>query len=234
MKGPKMQVVILAGGMGRRLAPLTERVPKPMVQVSGKPFLQRQLDMMKFIGFSDFLILTGYLGEQIESFFSDGSKQGISIRYLRETKLLGTAGALKGADKELADEFVLLNGDTYFPVNFESMTDYFMRNSAIAVSAVTSHSYVKHAFNVRLDSDNYIIDYSRGQAGKMSHATGGASVYSKKILEFIPDNTVCSLEDDIYRLLIEKREFMGYISDLPFYDMGTGVGLKNLETLFSA
>ena len=103
-----MQVVILAGGLGIRLRLLTQSLPKPMVLIKGKPFLEYQLEMLKKNGFEDFILCTGYLGEKIEEYFDNGEKMGIHIKYSKENTPLGTGGALKNAQKLLENEFVLI------------------------------------------------------------------------------------------------------------------------------
>ena len=113
-----MQAVILAGGLGTRLWPLTRAVPKPMVRVAGRPYLEHQLQLLKSQNISNVLILTGYMGEQIEEYFGDGSRLGISIRYSRESQPLGTAGAPRKASQMLASTFILLYGDSYLPIKY--------------------------------------------------------------------------------------------------------------------
>src|SRR5215472_6820489 len=103
-----MQVVILAGGQGLRLRPLTEAIPKPMLPVAGVPYLERQLRLLARQGLRDVLILTGYLGEQIEKHFGDGRRLKLSIRYRCEAEPLGTGGALRDAHPLLSDIFLLL------------------------------------------------------------------------------------------------------------------------------
>ncbi|MFA4889338.1 MAG: nucleotidyltransferase family protein [Candidatus Omnitrophota bacterium] len=109
------QAVILTGGEGRRLRPITETIPKSMIPIKGKPFLRYQLDLIKTFGINEVLILVGYLGEEIIKYFKDGKKFGLQIDYSFEKQLLGTAGALKNAEKKLNNYFLLLNGDHSCP-----------------------------------------------------------------------------------------------------------------------
>ena len=108
-----MQAVILAGGKGRRLRPITEQIPKPMIEIKGKPFLQYQLEFIKDCITKDILLLVGYLGDKIEAYFKNGSGLGLNIQYSYEKAPLGTAGALRNANDKLEDEFLLLYGDSY-------------------------------------------------------------------------------------------------------------------------
>src|SRR6266568_5129480 len=101
-----MQAVVLAGGLGTRLRPLTKEVPKPMAPVNGLPYLEYQLRLLAAQGFLSTLILTGYLSEQIENYFQGGSSLGLTLRYSREPAPLGTGGALRHAGALLEDRFV--------------------------------------------------------------------------------------------------------------------------------
>lgn len=113
-----MQVVILAGGLGTRLGSFTRKVPKPMVPVAGVPYLEHQLRLLARQSFRDVLLLTGHLGEQIESYFGNGGRLGLRIRYSREAQPLGTGGALRDARRHLAETFLLLYGDSLLPIEY--------------------------------------------------------------------------------------------------------------------
>src|SRR4029077_9597920 len=116
-----MQVLILAGGLGTRMRPITETIPKPMITVAGKPFLQHQLELLRGAGIAKVLLLVAYLGEQIREYFGDGAKFGCKISYSFEPAPLGTGGALKNAEAQLQDDFVLVNGDTYLGIDYRAL-----------------------------------------------------------------------------------------------------------------
>src|SRR5437879_6496433 len=118
------QAVILAGGLGTRMRPLTEQVPKPMLPVNGKPFLEHQIRLLESRGFLRVLLLVGYLGEQIEEYFALDSH----IDYSYESSPLGTGGALKNAAAKLDSKFVVLNGDTYLDVDYGKFCADFERS----------------------------------------------------------------------------------------------------------
>ena len=106
-----MQTVILAGGLGTRLGALTRKIPKPMAPVAGMPYLEHQLRLLERQSLRDVLLLTGYLGDQIESYFGNGGQLGLRIRYSRERRPLGTGGALREARRLLDQSFLLMYGD---------------------------------------------------------------------------------------------------------------------------
>ena len=116
-----MQIVILAGGLGTRLRPITERVPKPMVEVAGRPFLEHIVRHLVAQRFNRFLVLVGYLGEQVQGHFGDGVRFNASINYAKEPKPLGTAGAIGNAFTQLEPEFLLLYGDSYLPMDYREV-----------------------------------------------------------------------------------------------------------------
>ncbi len=114
-----MKAVILCGGLGERLRPLTERTPKVMLDVKGKPILEYTLEYLKKFGLKDIILLCGHKHEEIENYFEDGSKFGVKIKYSIEKDKLGTAGAIKNAEKLIDTDFIIINGDvlTNFPLN---------------------------------------------------------------------------------------------------------------------
>jgi len=134
-------VVIMAGGLGTRLHPLTETVPKPLLRVGGKPILELIIDELRSQGFWRFYIAINYLGEQIETYFGDGSSRGIQISYLREQERLGTAGALSLLPEMPADPVVVMNGDIITKLNFGRLLSHHADANAPATIAVCQQEY---------------------------------------------------------------------------------------------
>src|SRR5215471_7098838 len=127
------QAVILAGGLGTRMRPMTETIPKSLIPVADKPFLQHQLELLAAQGLSRVLLLLAYLGEQIERHFGDGVLLGYTLSYSHEPSPLGTGGALKNAETKLEDVFVLLNGDTYLAVDYAALLQAFRKSLSDAL-----------------------------------------------------------------------------------------------------
>ncbi len=224
-----IQAVILAGGKGTRLRPLTSEVPKPMIPIHGRPFLRYQLAMLKSFGIEDFLLLVGYRGEKIEKYFGAGSRFGLKINYSYEKELLGTGGALKKAADKLRKEFMLLNGDTLFPLNYRNMIEYFCRHRRIGVVTAGKSALGNIYNNMTVGKQGLVTAYAKKRPEGMTHVDGGVAIFRKEILDFIPVNKFCSLEEEIFPCLIEKRELLAYCSDKPFYDIGTFEGLKKIK-----
>lgn len=118
------KVVIMAGGKGSRIAQVRSDVPKPMIEVGGKPVLEHILLCAKRQGFTDFIISIGHLGDVIRNYFGDGSKWGVDIQYCSETRPLGSGGALSLMKERLQDDFLLLNGDIMIDADFRRVIDY--------------------------------------------------------------------------------------------------------------
>ena len=232
-----MQAVILAGGLGTRMRPITETIPKPMIALAGKPFLQHQLELLRDAGISRALLLVAYLGEQIREYFGDGAKFGCHVSYSFEPALLGTGGALKNAEAQLQDYFVLVNGDTYLAIDYRELLGKFAEAncSALIVAyekpAVTSQripaSLVPN--NLGVDVEGLVTAYRKRDPQGLSHIDAGVVVLKKGILAGLVRGQKCSLEEEIYPNLIAQGQMRAWVSREPFYDMGSPQGLAALE-----
>lgn len=215
-----MQVVILAGGLGIRLRPLTESVPKAMVAIHGTPFLQYQLELIKSHGFTEILILAGYLGKCIEVYFSDGAKFGLNIRYSYEKIPLGTGGALKKAENKLKKEFLLLNGDTFLPIDYRNLTECFYQSGKTGLIVVYENSENIAPNNIALHKSHLVSGYNKKNTKGMTHVDAGVIVLKKEVLDLIPEVRKCSLEEEIFHRLIREKNLLAYPTDQRFYDIG--------------
>jgi mannose-1-phosphate guanylyltransferase len=232
-----MQAVILAGGLGTRMRPITETIPKPMIAVAGKPFLQHQLELLSGAGCDRALLLVAYLGEQIQEYFGNGAKFGCDISYSFEPTLLGTGGALKNAEAQLQDYFVLVNGDTYLGVDYRALGKEFVTAncSALIVAyekpTATSRDIPARFLpnNLGVDAHSVVTAYRKRDPEGLSHIDAGVIVLKKEILAGLPARQKCSLEEEIYPSLIARGEMRAWVTHEPFYDMGSPAGLAALE-----
>jgi NDP-sugar pyrophosphorylase family protein len=221
-----MQAVILAGGKGTRLRPLTYSIPKPMVPIGGRPFLWYQVQFLKAFGIRDILLLVGYLGDRIEEYFGGGAEFGLSIVYSREETLLGTGGALKNARDKLAGEFLLLNGDTFLPMFYPELIYRFHCSGKTGVLTVYGNPDGIAPNNIAVGEAGLVTGYDREDPSRMTHLDAGAMVFKKSLLELIPSGKVCSLEGEIFRKLISRAELAAFVTSQRFYDMGSLHGLE--------
>lgn len=224
------QAVILAGGLGTRLKPRTLTMPKPMIEVCGKPFLFHLINYLKRFGITDILLLTGYLGEIIENYFEDGSRFDVHISYSREPEPLGTGGALLYAKDKLKDKFILCNGDTLPQVDFYLLAQAFKDNSqACSIMLVYDNSGVHFKPNVSLDSAGLITGYDCGANTQMTYTNSGVIIIKKAALDVRSFSMPCSLENDYYPAWIKDRQLVAFSTFLRFYDMGSPGGYKEME-----
>ena len=225
------QVVIMAGGKGTRLRPITYDIPKPMVPVNGKPFLEHQLELLIKSGFKRFLFCTGYLSTMISDHFQDGSSWGVSIEYSVEPHPLGTGGALKLAEPQLMEEFMLVNGDTLLQLDYKDLVHSFSRDTVEGYIVVYSNELKIAPNNINLDPQNVVIEYDKTNPGNKHYVDAGAQVFRKSMTRRIPGNQVISLEQDIFPRLIIENQFKGYVTHDRYYDMGTPERLALLEEI---
>lgn len=226
-----MQSVIVAGGLGTRLRPITYEVPKSMVRVNGKPFLEHQIQRLESGGIKTLLLCIGYLGEQIREYFGDGSRFGVNIKYSVEEKPLGTGGALKNAEKELEKEFILLNGDTVTQVDYKKLMEIHKSSGKTGLVLLYDNSERIAANNISLGKDGLVTAYSKKSSIGMTHVDAGVYVFNKKVLSLIPKNRKVSLEAEIFPKLIKQKELLGCKTKQRFYDMGTPERLKKMEEI---
>lgn len=177
-------VVIMAGGMGQRLRPFTETVPKPMVPLGGKPILQRIVERFRDQGFTSLHISIRYLGEKIEEHFGDGSAFGVRIRYLRETERLGTAGALRLLGDAVARPFIVMNGDLVTAANFRNLATYHRDTDAVATMCVREHR-IEVPYGVVLQEDGVLRDL-REKPVLTQYVNAGIYVLDPEALRHIP------------------------------------------------
>jgi NDP-sugar pyrophosphorylase family protein len=227
-----MQAIILAGGLGTRLRPHTHKIPKSMMDLNGKPFLEHQIEMLKKNGISNFLLLIGHLGEQIKDYFGDGSKLGVSIKYSTEDSPLGTGGALKKAENLVENEFILLYGDSYLPINYEELIEMFRSDNKKGVVVAYSNeedTTVKN--NIKVNEDKIVTVYEKDSTEELDYVEAGVLVLKKKVLELIPSDKKVSLEEEVFPRLIKEKELLAYITNQRFYDIGTEERLEKIKEL---
>ena len=231
------QVVILAGGLGTRLAERTKLRPKPLMPVAGKPYLEWQIELLKESGFRDLLLLTGYLAEQIENHFRDGSQWHVRIAYSRELKSLGTAAALKLARPKLQEKFLVMNGDTFFPFDYSAFIRRAVeRDDCVWMVVVPGRCLAPNAprGNVCLDVDGErVVRYVRGGRDDLDFVHAGMFVLARSQLSLMGSEEGLALEAALYPPLIELGLLRAFVCQERFFDMGTPQQLDELEAFLS-
>lgn len=234
----KPQVAILAGGLGTRLGEMTKDVPKPLVLVKGKPFLEWQIEHLKSHGFKKILLLVGYKADKIKDYFGDGKKWGMEIEYSVEKDQMGTGGALLNARYQLEGDFLLLFGDSFLPVDFEGMLSKLDHSTDVVMAVYNNKENTDVPFNVSLDT-NFLVDayYKEGSSQQkpdkvLKYVEAGAYLVRKSILSGVALK-YCSFESELLKGIIRMRRVKGWISDERFYDIGTPERLALFERKLS-
>lgn len=209
---PEVPVAVLCGGFGTRLGALTRDVPKPMIEVGGRPYLERVLESFADRGFREFVLLTGFRHEVIEQHFGDGSRFDLRISYSREEQPLGTGGALRDARHLLRDRFVLTFGDVLRFYDY----DRFVRQHAGNCLAV--YPRVSNG-NAGLSAGR-ITRFDK-HAPELPYVDAGFSVMSTTSLDLLPSSGACSFEEIAYATLADRGELAGEVVDHDFFDIGT-------------
>jgi NDP-sugar pyrophosphorylase family protein len=223
-----MQVAILAGGLASRLQALTRNQPKSMVRVWRKPFLAYQLELLRRQGITDIVLCLGHMREQIESYFGDGKRYGVSIRYSAEERLLGTAGALKNAESLLADTFFTLYGDSYIFLDFATAMHYFQSQHKLALMTVYQNHNHYDRSNTVIEG-NLVQKFSKRERTEDTvYIEYGANIFKKEVLKMVPQNHFYSL-DALFPQLIGIKELLAFEVRDRFYEIGSLQGLKEFE-----
>jgi dTDP-glucose pyrophosphorylase len=149
-------VVLMAGGLGQRLRPLTENTPKPMLSVGGKPILETVISRFRKQGFTKFVIALNYKGEQIRNYFGNGLTMGVDITYIEEKQRMGTAGALGLLESAPDEPFFVMNADILTLVDFEALLDFHVRNGSDATMCIREYGMEVPYGVVRLNKDNIV------------------------------------------------------------------------------
>jgi dTDP-glucose pyrophosphorylase len=211
-------MVIMAGGRGTRLRPLTENCPKPMLPVNGKPMLEHIIERARMEGFRNFVIAVHYLSHMIEEYFGDGSRLRIRIQYLHENTPLGTAGAI-GLLRPRPDEaLVVSNGDVLTDIRYGELLDFHFRNSAAATMAVRLHEW-QHPFGVVRTKGVDIIGFEEKPVTR-SHINAGIYVLEPAALDALNEGEPCDMPTLFGRLKDRAERTIVYPMHEPWLDVG--------------
>ncbi|HWP07911.1 MAG TPA: sugar phosphate nucleotidyltransferase [Polyangiaceae bacterium] len=234
-----MQCVILAGGLGTRMRPRTETVPKSLLEVAGRPFVDHQLAWLAAHGVSSVVLSIGHLGERIEAHVGDGARYGIPVRTVSEGDTLrGTAGALRLALERgaLEADFLLVYGDSYLPVDFGAVARAFRASTLPALMTVFENEGRWDTSNVVFDeAKGRIVVYDKQQKLRprkdFRYIDYGLSAFRRSVIERdVPAGVRYDLAD-VMRELSVRGELLGLRMTERFYEIGSPQGLQDLERL---
>jgi NDP-sugar pyrophosphorylase family protein len=229
----RLQAVILAGGLGTRLGRLTRTVPKPMLPVDGRPFLEYEIELLRKNGIGDIVLCVGHLGEAIEDHFGDGREFGVSIRYAYDRKkLLGPAGALKRAEPLLDDSFFVTYGDAYLRADYRMIMSRLRQSGALGLMTVYRNNDRHGRSDIVVKEGRVVLYDKKNRAEGMVWINFGVSALRRRALDAIPPGRPCG-EEEFYGKLIALRELISYPVRRRFYEIGTPIALREFERFIS-
>ena len=218
------QVVILAGGLGTRLGEVAEKTPKSLIEVNGKPMLSHILDWAQGQGCMDALILTGHLGEEFKGF----SHRGMSLTFLQESTPLGTGGALWNAKEQLEEEFILLWGDDFHPIDYGALVAHHRQEKSPLTMTVTE---AHDTMNLQHEGGKVIAYNKSEESSNLNGYEAGTSIVAKAVLETHGKDGKWSWEESVYPAMSGK--ISAYCDNTPFWDMGTPQRLSRFENFLN-
>lgn len=230
-------VAILAGGLATRLRPITEKIPKVLVPIAGRPFLAHQLELLRREGVTRAVLCLGYLGEMVEREFGDGGEgaaQGVKLEYSFDGPvLLGTGGALKRALPKLGGKFFVLYGDSYLPVPFAPIAEFFERSGKPGLMTVYRNEGRFDTSNVVFGDGEIKVYDKKQRRPDMRHIDYGLSLFRAEVFERYAGDKPFDLAD-VMGDLVAGKNLAGYEVKERFYEIGSHAGLEELNKLLSA
>jgi len=225
-----LPVAILAGGLATRLRPITQTIPKALIEVAGKPFVAHQLQYLRQQGVTSITLCIGYLGEMIQEFVGDGSHWDLSVSYSPDGPvLLGTGGALKQAIPMLGERFFVLYGDSYLPINYANVQKAFTDSNQLGLMTVLKNKNQWDRSNVQFELGK-LIEYNKEIINPSMHYIDyGLGALQASVLGHYPDGEPFDLSK-VYNELSMRQQLAGYEVFDRFYEIGSIQGIADTQT----
>jgi N-acetyl-alpha-D-muramate 1-phosphate uridylyltransferase len=221
-----LPVAILAGGLATRLGPLTERIPKSLVDVGGRPFIAHQLELLSRHGLTDVVLLAGHLGEMLRDTLGNGDGLGVRLRYVFDGPAqLGTGGAVRAALAELGEAFLVLYGDSYLECDYEAIQRAFLAGGRSALMTVCRNDDRWDRSNVQFESGR-VVKYDKvHRIPEMHHIDYGLGAFRRAAFARRPADKAFDLAS-VYQELLARGDLAGYEVGSRFYEIGSPAGLE--------
>jgi dTDP-glucose pyrophosphorylase len=221
-------MVIMAGGLGRRLMPYTQDCPKPMLLVDGRPILEHIIDNAIEQGFRKFILSVGYMAHMIEDHFGDGAHKKITVTYTRESEPLGTAGALSLIGEKIEVPMVVTNGDIFTDINYEDVLNFHSKNKADATMVVKQYAW-QHPFGV-IEMSGFDIKKIVEKPIYKSHINTGIYVFSPRVLETLERNKYIDMPTFFDSLRTQNHKTVAFPIHEPWIDIGRHEDLEKVRS----
>ena len=231
-----MKAVILAGGKGTRLGQYTKDIPKPMLEIDNKPILEHQVEVLKRYGINEIIFLVNHLKSVIIDYFGDGSKFGVSIKYLEEEKPLGTAGGLKEIEEYLSEDFLFIYGDVMFDMDLQRLIKFHFEKQSQLTLVVHPNDHPFDSDLIDIDKEEKVIDvYPKPHPQNFYYknlVNAGMYVINPAVLDFIKRGEKSDFGKNILPVIIHKLKVFAYNTSEYLKDMGTPERLKKVTEDF--
>ncbi len=221
-------MVLMVGGLGKRLRPFTDSCPKPMLEVAGKPMLQHILERARGQGFRNFILCINYQGQKISDFFGDGRKFGVNIEYIEEDTPLGTAGALSLMRSVPSTSFVVSNGDVLTDIDYMEVLNFLRLHDAKAAMAVKLHEWTNPFGVVEMEGLD-ITGFSEKPVMR-SHVNAGVYALAPSVLDKLNEGEYCDMPTVFERLANSGERVVAYPMYEPWLDVGRPDDLKTARS----
>lgn len=224
-----LPVAILAGGWATRLRPVTEKIPKALIEINGEPFLAHQLRLLASKGVKRATLCVGYLGEMLEAYAGDGSRFGLELTYVPDgPQLRGTAGAVAHARPLLGESFFVLYGDSYLPCDYGAVARAFERSGQAGLMTVFHNQDRWDSSNVRFEGGRILAYNKKLRTPEMRYIDYGLGVFRGDAFDGVPETGAHDLAD-LYRDLLARGELAGLEVKERFYETGSFAGIQELS-----
>ncbi|MFZ1323459.1 MAG: sugar phosphate nucleotidyltransferase [Ignavibacteria bacterium] len=226
-------LALLAGGLATRLKPVTETIPKSMLDITGLPFIQQQINLLKKKGIKKIVICAGAMGDQIKNYTDANPAEGIEIDYSFDgDKLLGTGGALKKALSKLDERFFVMYGDSYLDTDFNDINKYFLDQNKKGLMTVFKNEWKWDSSNIEFENGELVKYDKVNKNGNMRYIDYGLGILNRNAFEDFGNKEVIDLEE-VYKLLLKNNELAGFEVKERFYEIGSFAGLEETRKLLS-
>ncbi len=224
-----LPVAILAGGLATRLRPVTEKIPKALIEINGEPFVAHQLRLLASNGIRRVTVCVGFLGEMIEAYAGDGSRFGVELTYSHDgPQLRGTAGAVAQARPLLGPAFFVLYGDSYLPCDYRAVQAAFENSGKLALMTVFDNRDQWDRSNVQFENGRIVAYNKELRTPQMHYIDYGLGVFRSAAFDQIPQEGAHDLAD-LYQSLLGHGVLAGYEVRQRFYETGSFSGIQELS-----
>ncbi|MCK5283478.1 MAG: nucleotidyltransferase family protein [Nanoarchaeota archaeon] len=230
-----MKAIILAGGEGTRLRPLTYKIPKALIPIRGKTLTEHVIDILKKYGANEIILSIAYKREAMKDYFKDGKEFNIGISYVEEPEPLGTAGPLiilNKQNKQLKETFFMVNGDNLFNVNLKEMLEFHKKNKATATIGLSRIEDPRSYGVAVLDGDKIAEFIEKPKDPPTNYINSGYYILEPEVFELIKDKEKAMIEKDIFPILAKQGKLYGFKCDNMWFDTGTPERLAKVRKLW--